>query len=89
MYATSHHNSQAARRAHAEMVIGSCLTEAGSRAIGGALAEAWAQGEHQMVRDTIRRAATPQQRAHWLNDARSLLPNELMKEAFDRFMAGR
>jgi hypothetical protein len=80
-------NSQAVHKAAAELLIENLTPYSPIKAITQALAEVWLQGEHHLVRSIINNALSREIKVQMLNGTRSLLPNDLMKDAFDRFMA--
>lgn len=77
-----------ARRAHAELVIEDYQHTDPIAAISQALAEVWQQGDHGGVRAIISNSLTREIKVRVLRTTRSHLSNELMKDAFDRYMQG-
>jgi len=80
-------NNLAARKASAEMLLDAYNGKTSS-VIASALAEAWQQGEHELVRDTLRRAVSAIQQEQWLKDTKARLVNDRMRLAFDLYMQG-
>ncbi len=78
-------NSNATRRAYADMILEDATSNT-HQVMTSTLAELWALGEHALVRQTIRQAGSYEQKAAWSNGTRALLPGDLMKDAFDRYM---
>jgi hypothetical protein len=84
---SDHLNTQA-RQAHRHDVMASGLTRTVS-VMGDALAEAWVQGEHQLVRSTIILAGSEQQKDAWREATSARLADTpKLRDAFDNYMKG-
>ena len=75
-----------ARAAHTAEVLEQLTPHNPIAAICTALADVWIQGNHSEVRVVIKGGITPEVRAQIANGTRALLPNDLMKEAFDLYI---
>lgn len=80
-------NLQQSTKAAAELLLENLTPYSPIKAITQALAEVWMQGSHHQVRAIINNALTRDIKVQMLNGTRALLPNDLMKDAFDRYMS--